>query len=217
MVSELFTSPGTYLQRKVRERSLWREAVVVFVVGVLGSVGHYYLLQRYLESVETAGYTLLNGVGIVIAPIGGIFVFWIGSAILAHVLANYTNSRGPIRRLIKLSAWATVPIGIGNALRSAAVFIAYRDVEPDEINIDANSFDVRYAEFQDLHMTDPIVVGASVLLILSFVWAGYILSIGVRSSKQGISQTEARVVAAVPTGLFVLYFVYVLGSRLGVL
>lgn len=217
MVTTLVTDPAAYLRGKARERRLWREVVVVFVVGALGSLGHLYLVQLFIESVDTAGYTAFMAIGYVLEPILGLFAFWIGASILGHYLAGYFNGRGPIYRVLKLSAWAMVPIGIGNLVRSAAIYSAYRGIDPDTVAIDATGFDAQFAAFQELHMSDPVVLVATLALVITVVWSGYILSIAIRSAKQNLSEDDARIAAGVPAGLFVLYLLYSLTRALGVL
>lgn len=216
MVRELVTDPGAYMERKVRGRTIWLEVLVVLVSGLLGSAGLVFLVRLVLSlTEELTGYSNFQAIGFAIEPVLGIFAFWFGAAVVMHFVAGHYNSRGPIRRLLKASAWAMVPIGLGNLVRSVAIVIAYRNVGQDDVTLEPGSFDAHVAVLQDLHMDGPIVLLGTLVLLATVVWSGYLLSFAVEAAKQNLSEADARKTAAVPTAILLLYLLWALAGRLG--
>jgi hypothetical protein len=217
MLTELINDPAPYLHSKLQQQTVRIEVVLVLLVGALGSFGHYYFIQRFTSLVDVAGFAEFRSIGYVIEPIGGLFVFWIGSAVVAHLIAGQFNTRGPILRVLKMSAWATVPIALGNAARSIAMYLAYRDVTNDDVNITVNGFEEKLDAFLDMHIGDPVMIVATIVLVFTVVWYWYLFSIGLRIAKEGISEQEARIAAGIPSAILAIYLLYALLGNVGVL
>lgn len=217
MVVELITNPDAFMERKVQKPSLWREGIVVFLSGALGSIGLFYMIQQFLSVHDSSGYTPFNAFAVFAEPVFGIFALWILYSVLGHFIADRMHARGPIKRVIKLSAWALIPVGIGNLVRSIAIFLAYRNFDPADISFEEDGFHAQLAEFTELHMTDPIVLVGTAVLIATAVWSGYLLALALEDAKKGLSFDDARKVAAIPSGIFVLYLVWQTAVSLGVL
>lgn len=204
MVTKLVTDPHAFFGPKARRRGLWLEVVVVALSGALGSLGLVYVVQLFLSMADAAVYSTIQAVGFVATPVIGIFAYWLGAALLCHIIAGRFRSRGPMGRLLKLSAWALLPIGLGNLARSAALYFAYADVSPDGVAIGTGSFQEQMAAFTAQQAGDPALLLSSIVLVLTVAWSGYLLSVAVEAAKQGLSETEARKTAAVPTVIFVV-------------
>jgi hypothetical protein len=217
MVRELVTDPRAFFDGKAQDRSITREVTVVILVGLLGSAGAYYFTQRVFDLAETSGYSNFQMIGMTIEPIIGIGAFWLGGAVAAHFLAGFYQGRGPIRRLLKLSAWATVPIAVGNAVRSVVIYLSYNDVTADQVNFDdTTTFDEKAAAIREAVSNDALVVVSFVVTILSVVAAWFLLSYAVATAKQ-VEIDDARKIAALPSAVFVLWLLNAMLTSLGVL
>ena len=217
MIRELVTDPQAFFSGKAQDRSVVLELFIVLVVGALGSVGSYYFSQRVFDLAPTGGFSTFQAMGIVLDPVIGIFIFWIGGAGAAHFLSGLYNGRGPIRRLLKLTAWAMVPLAVGNIVRSAVIYLTYNDVPSTIIEDEAvGDFTTQANALRDAVSNDALSAVAMVVLILSVIASWHLLSYAIATAKQ-IDVADARKVAAVPSGIFVLLLLQTLLGSLGIL
>ncbi|MFB6119960.1 MAG: Yip1 family protein [Halobacteriaceae archaeon] len=217
MVRELVTDPQAFFKGKAQNRSVVLEVVIVLAVGGIGIIGSYYFAQRVFDLATTGGYSNFQALGLVIRPLLGIVGLWIGGVFIAHFLAGLFNGRGPIRRLLKLSAWAMVPLAVGNAVRSAAVYLTYNNIQADDVDFGfAGGFNEQAAVLRAEITNTPLMLVAMVVSILSGVAMWYLLSYAVAAAKS-IDVSDARKVAAVPAGIYILFLLNETLSSLGVL
>lgn len=217
MVRKLVTDPAAFFKGKAQDRSVALEFIVVLLIGAIGSIGAYIFAQTVFRLAETGGYSNFQAMGLVLEPVFGIILFWIGGAFTCHFVAGLYNGRGPIRRLLKLSAWAMVPIALGNAVRTAVIYLTYNDMTPEDVDFGfAGGFTEQAEILRESSANDALMLVAMLVLILSVVAAWYLLSYAVANAKN-IDLDDARKVAAVPSGIFVLYLLNATLSGLGVL
>lgn len=217
MVVTLLTEPDTYLRAKARKRGLGREAVIVFLVGALASAGHAYVVTQLFEVVDPVGYGTFFAIAYVLEPLIAVIAFWIGAAMLTHFISRRFNARGRLSRVFKLSAWATLPVAVGAVVYSAVLVFAYRDVDPEAVDIEASAFDEQLAALQAIQMNEALEIVALLVLILSLLGVGYLLWRAIYIAKENLSEDDARTVAAVPVAIAILYLVYVLLRTMGLM
>jgi len=217
MVRELVTDPQSFFKGKAQDRSIVLELIIVLAVGAIGSAGSYYFAQRVFELAPTGGFSNFQAMGIVLDPLFGIVAFWIGGAAAIHFMSSFYNGRGPIRRLLKLTAWAMVPIAVGNAVRSAVVYLTYSGVASDILEGETvGDFTAQANALRNAVSNDALMAVSMVVLILSVVASWYLLSYAVATAKQ-MDVGDARKVAAVPSAIFVLLLLQSLLAGLGIL
>lgn len=208
-LTELVTDPDSFMDRKIRGRSLRWETVLVLVIGGLGAVGPAYVSQFILGELpeEQGAFLEFQLLGFTLEPIIGIFVLWFAAAVVAHLVASRVyNGRGPIRRLLKSSAWALVPIGVGNLARSLGLFVAFQGVDvPD--SPEGATLGEQFQSVLAVGIDQPAVLVAGLVLVVTVVLSGYLLSFSVKHAK-GISEDDARKTAAVPMGAFALFLLW---------
>lgn len=207
-LTRLVTDPDSFMDRKIRGRRLRWEIVLLLVVGALGTPGAVLVAQSLLEEVENGGEFLrFQLIGFAIEPVVGIFLVWLGYAVVGHLVASRVfNGRGPIRRLLKGSAWALLPVGIGNVARTVAIYFAFRgESMPD--NPEGTTLVEQYQSVLEVGLNKPEVVAATVVLVLAVLASGYLLSFAIKHSKD-ISEDDARKAAAIPAGGFALYLLW---------
>jgi len=206
MVRQLFTAPDDFMERKSSLRGLQWETLIILVIGGLGAVGHAYVAWDLNTAIrmETLIFPIIS---YTIEPILGAFLIWVGYSLGIHLIANRVyNSRGPLSRTMKLVAWALLPIGVGNLLRSAVLYFAYADVDWEQALEDADltsrgqGIDV----VLETGMEEPVYVLAPILLIVAVLATGYLLVPAVQTAKD-LSRNDARRVAGVVIGVHVLY------------
>jgi len=201
------------MEQKIGQPNIRRELVTLLAVGVLGALGSWYVGTQVLEAIE--GDTAdLPVAGAVIEPVVGIFVLWAAYSVALHVLGNVFGGRGPVRRLLKTVPWALIPIGIGNLVRTAATYLVYQGIDVPTVISEARLSPVEavYAAGTG----EPLFVAATVLLILTVLWSGYLMVVAVEQAKE-IPRQQAIKAAAIPVGVHVLYLVWELLGGVGVL
>lgn len=207
MLRQVTALPTKLIDRRLDRRGFSLEVVVVFLSGALGALGFGYFwfaARDALANVSTSmGYQFI---GEVATPILLLFGVWLFYTIVAHVLAGHFRGRGPISRLFRTAAWALVPIGIWNLIRSGVIVYLFYDADlpanPDGLGA-SEQLDTLLA----VGLESPIYAATLVLGAIFAVWSGYLLSVGVERAK-GISRDDARKVAAVPSGIFALYLLW---------
>jgi hypothetical protein len=204
-ILDLVTDPEPYMERKASGRSLRCEAIVLLVVGALGVPGVVYAGQEIASNMAADTGDILM-VGLAIEPLIGIYLIWFGSVITAHIIANrFYNSREPILRLLKTSAWAFVPIGIGNLAQSGALYLIFQDPDlPSDPEV-TTALEVARSLISSV-MDEPVYLVGFGVLIITVLYSGYLFSFSIQKAKE-IPHDDALKVAAVPTVVLVIYFV----------
>lgn len=207
-LTQLVTDPDSFMERKMRGRRLRWEAVLLLVVGGLGAPGAALVAQSLLEEAGEGGELLrFQLIGFIIEPILGIFLVWLVYAVVGNVIASRVfRGRGPIKRLLKSSAWALVPIGVGNIARTVAIYFAFRGESlPDDP--EGNTLVEQFQSILEVGLNKPEVFAATVILIITVLYSGYLLSFAIEHSKD-VPAENAKKTAAVPAGVFALYLVW---------
>lgn len=207
MFRQAATLVDNQIERRLDRRGYALEAIVVFLCGAVGAIGFGYVWLEAGDALETQTTMMqYNFLAEVLTPILVILGLWVFYTVGAHVLAGQFNGRGPIIRLFRTTAWAIVPIGIWNLLRSIVVVYLFFDADipaqPDGLGAEE-----QLQTILAVGLESPIYVGTLLLGVLFTVWSGYLLSLSVEQSKN-ISRDGARKIAAVLSGAFALYLVW---------
>ena len=151
---QLVSSPDGFMERKAGQPNIRQEILTVLIVGALGSLGAVYIGQRALAVTENES-AQLTAIGMAAEPIVGAVLLWVGYTLGLHVIARRYGEHGVIRRLLKTTAWALIPVGVGNLLRSGALFLTYRGIDPQAVSIEGRKSDVVQA-FADAGVGEPL-------------------------------------------------------------
>lgn len=198
MVRQLIGDPGAFMERKVGEAHIRVEILIVLLVGALSSPGILYVMLLALEQSETAQMRFA-ATGQVIRPLVYILVLWAVYSLACHFIASHYRGRGAPRRLFKGIAWAFLPIGLGNLVKSAALYLVYRDESPEEITEMMSGF-MTSEQVDSLFasgMSDPIMIAALVIFAGTVLWSGYLMTFAVAEAKN-IDRDKAIRVVAIP-------------------
>lgn len=199
------------IERRLDRRGFSLEAVLVFVCGLLGSIGFAYVWMTATNEISNFGDGLTyEFLASVLTPILVLLGLWIWYTVGAHLLASHYRGRGPIIRLFRTTAWALVPIGIWYLIRSAVIVVLFFSVDmPENPSQEAPGIgaSATHDYIMSLGLEDPIYIGTLLLGVAFTVWSGYLLSTAVQRSKN-IEQGDARKVAGVLSGAFALYLVW---------
>lgn len=214
MVRRLVTFPDGIIRRRTPKRGLTLETIVVLVLGLLGTAGFAFVAWQAMNAVETSNDMFTTRwIGVALRPALLTFVAWILFAVGAHVVANTQGGRGPIKRLMRGAAWALIPVGIWNLIRSAVVAWLYLDVdipaEPegltaaDQVNsvLQGTGMD-GFSGLGELPHVAVVFLG-----VLFVAWSWHLLSVAVSESKD-LDLDTARQAAAVPAALLALYLLW---------
>lgn len=207
-LTELVTDPDSFMAQAVSGRRLRWEIGLLLIIGGLGIPGALYAAQTIQDDIgEVGGFIRFQLIGFVIEPIIGIFVVWMTYAVATHVIAGRAfNGRGPIRRLLKGSAWALVPVGVGNLARTLGIYLAFRGVAIPADPAGTTPVE-QFQSILQVGLSKPEVVIGTVVLVLTVLYSGHLLTYAVQHGKS-ISEADARKTAAVPVVAFALYLLW---------
>lgn len=204
MLQQALSLPENLIERRLDRRGVTMEVVAILLLGALGSAGLGYLAFEAWTTSEDfvrPAYTHFSLAGMAVGPLGLLLLSWVGYSVISHFVANMWGGRGPIIRLVRVSAWSLVPVGVWMFLRAIVtaylVFTADLESAPEIEGVGPGAF-VNYYSAEVLE--DPIYVVATLVGVLFVGWSWYLLSIGVSEAKN-IPLERARRVAAIPAGL----------------
>ncbi|WP_317175768.1 YIP1 family protein [Halomontanus rarus] len=216
MLRRIVRYPESMLRSRISTVGVKREAVLVVVLGALGSIGiGYFSWQMFATHTEPPSYLEFTLIGESLGPLLMLLGFWIWYALCAHFLAKLYNGSRPFIRAFRASAWALVPIGIWYLLRSIVVIALFLSVEfpedPDGIEAEAQIQTV-----MELGLDSPVYVVTLLLGLVFTVWSWHLLAVGIAEAKE-VSLDDAKKVAVVPAGTVALYIVWLALQWQGIL
>jgi len=208
MYQKLLTEPSAFMKSSLRGRTLRKEAFVVTLIGLLGAIGPIYIGKQLLDQTETVPYLEFQIFGQIFQPVLIAFVAWFGYSMVAHLIANRLNSRSPFKRLLRPTAWALVPLGIGYLIRSVAIIVSAQ-LNPPEIEVQgAGGAEAIVREFMIVQVfAEPVVIVATVVLLGTLGWTGYLFAHAIEHAKELDSDTALKI-AAVPVGIHAIVIIY---------
>lgn len=218
--------PDGIIRQRTPKRGLTLETIVVLFCGLVGGAGFGYVMIEALDAVDTDNSMFqVQLVGRVLRPVVLTVVAWFLYTVAAHFVASSSGGRGPISRLMRGAAWAMIPIGVWNVLRSIVVAFLFFGVdiptEPEGLSAAEKAASVytgTAAGGEDVYagLTDPLYAIVMLVGIVFVVWSGHLLSVAVAESKD-LDIDTARRTAAVPAGLFALYLLVTALGQAGIL
>ena len=201
----LVTDPNSVMDRKVGSRLLY-ESILLLLIGLAAAVGHAYVAWEVWSQVEL-DVLQMPLIGYIFEPILTIFIIWIFYAAGVHYISNFVfNSRTPIVRMMKLTAWALIPYGIARLLRSGVLYWAVQDVDVEQAleDVPAVGFTGVLEAALDPVRTEPVYILSPILLILGVLATGYLLLYAATNAKD-ISREDALKAVGIVVGIHLLY------------
>lgn len=216
MLRSVLTLPDRMITRRATVPGFKLETALIVVFGLLGAVGVGYVGTEALNAYEGSGESLqFEFIGAALRPFVLLVLFWLLYTAAGHLLSGFYGGRGPASRLLRSAAWSLLPVGIWFALRSLVVFVLFFDVtypgQPDGLGASE-----QFQSIMDLGLDTPLYIAFILTGVLFAVWSGYLLSVAVEEIKD-IPMDDARKVAAVPSAVVALYFVWLALGRAGIL
>lgn len=215
MVLQLFTNPREFMDRKVGQPNLRIEFLVILIIGVLGTLGNAYFGLEVITAPEEVRDTWrISAIAFALEPIFGIFVLWLYYSFSLHFIAERLfRARKPIRRILKLVAWALVPVAIGNVIRSIVLYVLVGDIEILSTVTEAETDDAVQAIVNEA-MTDPVFLIGPVAIILTLPVTGYLLLHALQTAKE-VSRDDAIKAVGVVVGIHTLFLLRDLANVVG--
>lgn len=200
MIRDLIFSPDAFMSNKVGQAKIRREILLVLFVGALSVPGLLYVSLGVLDAQEGAEIRFVV-IGQLLRPVLIALLLWVGYSLVFHFGAAHFRGRGAPSRVLKGTAWAMVPIGLGNLAQSIAFYVIFRDADISEylVGLDARQ---RMTALMETTMGEPAMIVATLILLGTVLWAGYLMVSVVQHAKH-VSRDEAIKVVFVPVALHV--------------
>lgn len=219
MVLQLVRNPSMFMDRKVGQPTLRWEILTVLVIGALGAVGLAYVGRLVLSDYNASEILRFPVMGLVLTPVLGGLVLWLGYSLGIHLLANRVyNARSPLQRALKATPWAMLPLGLANLVRSAVLYVVVQDIDIEAVIAEGDTFGLLdpLTLVMEAVMTEPLYLIAPVVMLLATLLTGYLLVYAVQSAKD-LTRDEATRVVAVLVGVHVVYVLWELAQVYGLL
>jgi len=210
---QLVRSPGEFMEQKAGQPKIRTEVLTVLLVGFLGSLGAIYVTQEALAFTDS-DTAQITAIGLALEPIFGAVVLWIGYTLGLHALARYFDGRGVLRRLLKTTAWALIPLGVGNLLRSGAVYVLYQGIDIAAV-VEEGSDGGAVEAVAQAGAGEPLYLVGQILLLLGVLGSGYLMVYAVQTAKDLDRKPAIRAVA-VPLSVHVLYLLWTTVQAVGI-
>ena len=214
MYRALLFDPERFYDEYLGSRGLKSEILMVAFVGVVGLLGNYVTREQVSTAFTEAQFPINSDtnfelIRLVVEPLVGIFLLWIGLALALYAVSWLYSTVGQFYELLKRSAWAIFPLLVANLLHTVAiVYAAFQVTEDDVANLEVPRPPIDRAHFMWDQAAGEIYVTATVLIAAVFVvWGGYIAAYAVRDVRD-LETSEALRVAAVPAVLYAVWVLY---------
>lgn len=203
MVGISLSKQESLIRRRLDQRGLSLEVVVVLLCGLLGSAGKAYIALETWNSIESPlPYMKFTLIGYVAGPIMFVFGVWVLYTLTGHFLGRAVGGRGPMSRLSRVTAWSVVPIGVWLLVRSVVQIALFFTVDvPD--SPDGLSAKAQLTNVLEFGLESPLYFVVILFGVLFVAWSWHLLSVGIASAKD-ISIEQARKVAAGPSVVVVV-------------
>ena len=211
MVRQLITEPEAFISERVNQRGALREIIVVLLVGALGALGMYFMSQEVLAVTESDEMRLVL-VGYVLGPVLITIVLWVIYSVVLHFAARFYRGRGQLRRMFIGTAWAFVPLGIGNLAQSIGMYVVLLDFDVTG-ELDGIGPDAQLESLLSAMIGEPIMIGATVVFLAMLVWTAYLMTIVLTEAQTNLTREEAIKLVAPIVGIQFLFAVWALVSE----
>lgn len=231
----LLSNPERFYEERGTSDRLWNELLVLLFVGLASSAGGLFVAQTVMSNFYTgnapiggsdAQYGVSSDVGIQmwgysLRGVVGVFVLWIAFTTVLYLVSWLYSDYGSYFAMAKNTAWALVPLFVGNLIKSlgyvAAAWNAWDDgtIEVAEGDL-VQSADDLVAFLVTQVLSEPAALVGIAVSALFVGWCGYIAAYGVADVRD-IPVSDALRVAAVPTVVYAGYVLYQVVSLAGIL
>jgi hypothetical protein len=207
MVRGLFQDPHAFFDRKTSARGIRWEFVLLLVVGALGAAGWGWLSLTFLDALagDRDQFRILmlgKSLQVLLVPLA----LWVYYSVTLHLVASLYQTRGSFGPMLKMVAWALVPVAVTGVARSVALYLAFSD-ETLPSDPEGLSPEAVFASLWETAAGDLPLVAFYVVSILVVLAVGHLLRIGIQHVRDVSADRAVRIVAF-PVALHVLYLVW---------
>lgn len=189
MIRQFITDPDAFITERVKTRSAKIEILAVLLIGSLGSLGTLHLGLEVLEVVDADDMPMAVS-AYVVRPLLLTISLWVVYSFAFHFTSRVFNARGRVRRLFTGFAWAFVPMGVGNLVQSAAIYVILQDF-PVADHLEGGTPTQQLDSLIAAVASEPIMIGASVVFLGSVAWSAYLMTFVLVQAKTNLSHDEA--------------------------
>lgn len=200
-VTKLVTDPEQFFEGQINSPTIRWEVAIVALVGAFSLPGVYYVTTVAAPVIDSAEFSFVRA-GRLLRPVVIPFLLWVGYALLFHLIANQLRGRGPPGRLLKGTAWALLPLGLGNLLRSAAMIFVYARLDAESVMSGRDARE-QVASLLDAGLGEPAILVAVVLFAGLVLWSGYLMTHVVQVAKD-LDRRQAFTLVAPPVAIHVI-------------
>lgn len=190
--------PDEFFRERAENPDLLAPGIVVFVVGILGVVRGWLILNTIgdlLTSTESTIFAIIQMAG----SFGSIltsFLMWFVLAAVFFIIAQFFDGTGTYKKTLKLTGWGFVPAIFAGIVTAAAMYLAIQTIPPPESMEGLSTYSLELRD-QPVFVFDA-VFGAALVL-----WQGFIWTFAVKHAMK-LDLRDATMTVAVPVILLFL-------------
>ncbi|MFC4247769.1 YIP1 family protein [Natribaculum luteum] len=203
-VTGLVFDPESFLEQKINSARIRWEVFLIVLIGGLSLPGIYYVSSLAAPIIDSEEFSFVLA-GTLLRPVVAVFLLWVGYSLAFHVLSNQFRGRGPPGRLLKGTAWALLPLGFGNLIKSVALIFVYSHIDIESAMVGRGAKEQLDA-LLNAGLREPVFVVAMLLFVACLLWSGYLMALVVQVGKD-LDRRVALKIAMVPVAVHALYLV----------
>lgn len=199
MLADLFTDPDAFFEDVAEDGGLLRPVLVVALVGVVGAIGGFPVLEATANALPPeagpfGGVVLATGtIGALLGP----FVRWLLYSVAFFAISEVVyDPEGSFTGILAVTGWGFVPAVFATILSAAIAMYVFAGVTfpTDPAQVGAFVAELR---------SRPIFLVGGVLDLGFLLWSGFLWTFGVHYER-GLGMRESAIVVGVPVALAVL-------------
>jgi hypothetical protein len=198
-VIALLTNPDAFFERRRESPSLLGPALVVTVVGVVGVVSSYPIVQATLSALppEAGAFVTAIQVFSAVFALVATFVIWLLYAVAFHVIGSVAfDASGEFRTTLSLVGWGFVPAVFGAIVGAATNFVVFSGVRFPQDPQAVQSF------VRELQSRPEFLVSGLVGIVF-LLWSAFLWTFAVRHAES-LGLREAALTVAGPVTIALL-------------
>lgn len=196
---EVLYDPNQFFRERSEDPELLGPAIVVSVVGLLGVVRGWLILDtvgHLLDTTQSVMFAIVQAASS-IADIFVAFIWWFVIAAIFFVISQFFDGAGTYKQTLTLVGWGFVPSIFSGIVTVATLYLAVQGVPSPETLAGLEQF--------SQHLRDqPVFLVDAVLGMVFVLWQGFIWTFAMRYSMD-LELREAATTVAVPVVVLILH------------
>ena len=209
-IADLLFRPAVFFSGRLEgdKPGLKMPIAIVLLYGIVGAVSAVYvssLTMAMMPSEIASMGTFLLGIGVVVAFIGALLIWFIVAAVF-HGVSALRGGKGDFQRTLAVAGYGSLPMVFGTIISSIIVYFYLSGITVSPVS-DPMQINVVLTEL----MSSPSMVMAGIIPLVFVIWSANIWVFGMQEAR-GLSTKDALITVGIPV---LIYCLITLFSQIG--